>query len=31
VPEITAVRDATDHAGGHDPYYRKHEGKSALG
>lgn len=31
VPEITAVRDATDHADGHNPYYRKHEGKSALG
>ena len=31
VPEITAVRDATDHAGGSNPYYQKHEGKSAMG
>jgi len=31
VPEITAVRDATDHSGGSNPYYSKHEGKSALG
>jgi len=31
VPEITAVRDATDHAGGEKPYYSKTEGKSALG
>lgn len=31
VPEITAVRDATDHAGGSNPYYRKKEGKSAIG
>jgi len=31
IPEITAVRDATDHTGGKDPYYRKHEGHSALG
>ncbi|MGN6706433.1 MAG: NfuA family Fe-S biogenesis protein [Rhodanobacter sp.] len=30
VPEITAVRDATDHSGGEKPYYSKHEGKSAL-
>ncbi|MFC5741247.1 NfuA family Fe-S biogenesis protein [Dyella tabacisoli] len=30
VPEITEVRDATDHAGGSNPYYSKHEGKSAL-
>lgn len=30
VPEITAVRDATDHAGGAKPYYSKAEGKSAL-
>jgi Fe/S biogenesis protein NfuA len=30
VPEITAVRDATDHAGGAEPYYRKAEGKSAI-
>ena len=30
VPEITAVRDATDHAGGEKPYYRKHEGTSAA-
>jgi Fe/S biogenesis protein NfuA len=31
VPEVTAVRDATDHNGGTQPYYSKHEGKSALG
>jgi len=31
VPEITAVRDATDHAGGEKPYYSKTEGRSALG
>lgn len=31
VPEVTAVRDATDHSGGTQPYYGKHEGKSALG
>ena len=31
VPEITAVRDATDHAGGEKPYYSKTEGQSALG
>ncbi len=30
VPEITAVRDATDHAGGEKPFYQKAEGKSAL-
>jgi Fe/S biogenesis protein NfuA len=30
VPEITEVRDATDHAGGSNPYYSKSEGKSAL-
>ncbi len=30
VPEITAVRDATDHAGGAKPYYKKAEGKSAM-
>jgi len=30
VPEITAVRDATDHAGGKTPYYRSHEGASAA-
>ena len=30
-PEISAVRDATDHASGHNPYYRSHEGRSALG
>ena len=28
---ITAVRDATDHSDGSNPYYSKHEGKSALG
>ena len=30
-PEITAVRDATDHTSGHNPYYRGHEGRSAVG
>lgn len=30
VPEITQVRDATDHSDGHDPYYRKNVGTSAL-
>ncbi|HET6914261.1 MAG TPA: NfuA family Fe-S biogenesis protein [Rhodanobacteraceae bacterium] len=30
-PEITAVRDATDHAAGHSPYYKGREGKSAVG
>ncbi len=30
VPEITAVRDATDHAGGEKPYYSKQGGKSAI-
>ena len=30
VPEITAVRDATDHAGGEKPYYSRPEGKSAM-
>jgi Fe/S biogenesis protein NfuA len=30
VPEITAVRDATDHAVGEKPYYAKAEGKSAI-
>ena len=30
IPEITAVRDATDHATGREPYYRRHGGKSAL-
>ncbi|WP_049622615.1 NfuA family Fe-S biogenesis protein [Frateuria defendens] len=30
VPEITAVRDATDHAGGTQPYYSRKEGHSAL-
>ena len=29
-PEISAVRDATDHASGHNPYYRGHEGHSAV-
>jgi len=31
VPEITEVRDATDHAGGSNPYYSKREGHSAMG
>ncbi len=30
IPEISAVHDATDHASGSNPYYRKHKGKSAL-
>ena len=30
LPEITAVRDSTDHASGHNPYYRDHSGKSAV-
>lgn len=30
VPEITAVRDATDHAAGQQPYYDKPGGKSAV-
>lgn len=30
VPEITAVRDVTDHKGGEKPYYSKAEGKSAM-
>lgn len=29
-PEISAVLDATDHAAGHSPYYKGHEGKSAV-
>ncbi|MBS0431020.1 MAG: NfuA family Fe-S biogenesis protein [Proteobacteria bacterium] len=29
-PEITAVRDATDHSAGHTPYYRNREGTSAV-
>jgi len=24
------VRDATDHASGHNPYYRDHSGKTAI-
>lgn len=31
VPEITGVRDGTDHAGGSNPYYQKKEGRSAIG
>lgn len=31
VPEITAVRDATDHASGETPYYESKAGQSALG
>lgn len=31
VPEITEVRDATDHTGGSNPYYSKKEGQSAMG
>ena len=30
IPEITAVRDATDHASGANPYYRREGGRSAL-
>lgn len=30
LPEITEVRDATDHASGHEPYYRGQHGSSAL-
>ncbi len=30
VPEITGVRDATDHSDGAKPYYKKAEGKSAM-
>lgn len=30
VPEITAVRDATDHTDGKKPYYKKVDGKSAM-
>lgn len=29
-PEITAVRDATDHRSGENPYYREHQGASAV-
>ena len=31
VPEVTAVRDATDHSDGQKPYFKKHEGQSAMG
>ena len=31
LPQITAVRDVTDHAGGQAPYYRGHGGASAVG
>ncbi len=30
LPEITAVRDVTDHASGHNPYYRGQQGSSAV-
>jgi Fe/S biogenesis protein NfuA len=30
LPEITEVRDATDHASGHSPYYRGQQGSSAV-
>ncbi len=30
LPEIREIRDATDHASGHNPYYRGHEGKTAV-
>lgn len=29
-PEIAAVLDATDHDAGHSPYYKGHEGRSAV-
>jgi len=31
VPEITSVRDATDHSGGRNPYFKEKAGRSALG
>lgn len=31
LPEITAVRDITDHAGGQTPYYKARSGSSAMG
>lgn len=31
VPEISAVRDATDHASGAKPYYEGKQGRSAIG
>lgn len=31
IPEITAVRDATDHSGGRNPYYKEKAGSSAMG
>lgn len=31
IPEVTAVRDATDHASGENPYYTRREGRSAMG
>lgn len=30
IPEVTAVRDVTDHASGENPYYTRHEGHSAM-
>lgn len=30
IPEVTAVRDATDHASGENPYYDRQEGHSAM-
>lgn len=30
IPEITGVSDGTDHSDGKKPYYKKHEGKSAM-
>jgi len=30
LPEISAVRDVTDHEHGHNPYYRGKQGSSAL-
>lgn len=31
VPEITEIRDATDHASGDKPYYERRSGQSAMG
>lgn len=31
VPEVSAVRDATDHASGAKPYYEGRQGRSAIG
>ncbi len=31
LPEITGVRDVTEHAKGKTPYYKSHDGQSAMG